>query len=162
MKVILSCCAFAAALAMIVALPAGAREGEGVTPKSIFTKHFEKTLFDITGNAAYSVEVLLDDKEHPIGKDTVGIVVHDGHDDDVKGAELAITLKNLATGENAAGAVTVLDKKNGLYIISGLDLRREGRWELAVTVKKDGASGGVKFVLPDALKERMPKGRYSP
>jgi nitrogen fixation protein FixH len=162
MKIILSCCACIAALAVIAAVPAAAREGGGFAKKSIFTKHFNKTLFDITENAAYSVEVLLDDSEYAIGKDHVGIVVHDASDRDVKGADLAISLKDLATGENAAKAVKVQDKNNGLYIVSGLALAKEGRWELAVTVKKGSVSGGVKFILPDALKERVPKGRYSP
>ena len=115
-----------------------------------------------TGIADYSVEVLLDDSEYPIGKNVVGIVVHNAQDGDVKGAELVIAMKNLVTGKNEAGAVTVLDKKNGLYIVSGPDLRKKGRWELSITVKKGGVSDGVKFILPDALKERVPKGRYSP
>jgi hypothetical protein len=162
MKGIVSFCAFVAVLAMIAAIPAFAQETGGSHSKHIFTKHFNKTLFDITGNAAYSVEVLLDDSEYQIGKDVVGIVVHGAGDKDVKGAELVIALKNLATGKNEAGPVTVQDKKNGLYIVSGLDISKEGRWELEVTVKKDSISGSVKFVLPDALKERVPKGRYSP
>ncbi len=153
---------FLAALAMIVATYSGVRADEGLAPKRIFTKHFNKTLFDITGRADYSIEVLPDDSEYPIGKKVVGVIVHDAQDNDVKGAELKITMKNLATGQYAAGPFTVLDKKNGLYIVSGLDLRKEGRWELSITVKKGGVSDGVKFILPKALKERVPKGRYSP
>jgi hypothetical protein len=61
-----------------------------------------------------------------------------------------------------AGTLAVTDKGNGLYIVSGLNLQRDGRWELAITIKKDGVEDRVKFVLPDALKERVPKGRYSP
>ncbi|MDA8240351.1 MAG: hypothetical protein M0Z67_08280 [Nitrospiraceae bacterium] len=162
MKIILSCCAFVAALAMIFTIPSFSLADESFAPKRIFTKHFNKTLFDITSHADYSVELLLDDSEYPIGKNVVGIVVHDSHDADVKGAELVIGLKNLATGQVAAGPSRVQDKKNGLYIVSGLDLRKEGGWELSITVKKGGVSDGVKFVLPDALKERVPKGRYSP
>jgi hypothetical protein len=162
MKIILTCCAFVAALATIFAIPSGGRADEGLAPKRIFTKHFDKTLFDITRQADYSVEVLLDDSEYRIGKNVVGVVVHDAQDGDVKGAELVIALKNLATGKNEAGTVKVLDKKNGLYIVSGLDLGKEGRWELSITVKKGSVSDGVKFVLPDALKERVGKGRYSP
>ena len=151
----------ALAFSLPVAGPADA-QGFATTEKKTFTKHFEKTLFDITGHSAYSVEVLLDDKEYKIGKDVVGIVIHDAHDEDVKAAELTIVHKNLATSEKAPGTPIVEDKGNGLYIISNLNLQREGRWELAITIKKNGVEDRVKFILPDALKERLPKGKYSP
>ena len=142
--------------------PTYAHEDHGAGGKKLFTKHFQETLFDVTGHAAYSVEVLLDDKEYTIGKNVIGIVVHDAHDEDVKGAQLTIVHKNLATNENAPAPASITDKGNGLYFVSGLDLQKKGRWELAITVKKDGVEDGVKFVLPDALGERVPKGRYSP
>ncbi len=142
--------------------PAGAHAESGVADKKIFTKHFQETLFDVSEHAFFSVEVLLDDKEYKIGKHTLGIVVHDARDDDVKGAEVAVAYKNLSTGENAPGTLTIADQGNGLYIVSGLDLQEDGRWELAISVRKGGLEDRVKFVLPDALKERVPKGRYSP
>lgn len=150
------------AFALFAQGTAVAQEDSGSAKKSIFTKHFQDTLFDITSRGTYSIEVLLDEKEYKIGKDVIGIVVHDAHDEDVKGADLRIVLKNLATNEISSGAITVADKKNGLYLVSGLDLRREGKWELAIAIKKDGTEDQVKFVLPDALKERVPKGKYSP
>ena len=154
--------ALALVFSLLIACPSGAHEDHASEGKKLFTKHFQETLFDVTEHASYSAEVLLDDKEYKIGKNVIGIVVHDAHDGDVAGAELSIVHKNLATNEDAAGTLTVQDKGNGLYIVSGLDLRREGRWELAITVKKGGVQDRLKFVLPDALKERVPKGRYSP
>ena len=128
----------------------------------LFTKHFQESLFDVTEHGKYSIEVLLDDKEYKIGENVIGIVVHDADDKDVVGAELVIVHKNLATSEIAPGKLTLTDKKNGLYTVSGLDLKRAGKWELLITVKKAGIEDRVKFVFPDALKERVPKGRYSP
>ena len=139
-----------------------AHEGHIQGNKKIFTKHFQNTLFDITEHGAYSVEILLDDKEYKIGKDVVGIVVHDEKDSDVIGAKITIVHKNLATGELVPGTLTITDKENGLYIVSGLNLQRDGRWELAVTVKKGDVEDSVKFLFPDVLKERHPKGQYSP
>ncbi len=136
--------------------------GENFAPERSFTKHFQHTLFDITGRADYSVEVLLDNKEYSIGNNVIGIVVHNAYDEDVKGAHLTIGLKNLATNEVATGKLNIQDKRNGLYIVSGLDLRRKGNWELSITVEKDGVKDSVKFVLPDALKHILPKGEYSP
>ena len=142
--------------------PAGSHEGHDTTEKVLFTKHFQESLFDVTEHAAYSLEVLLDDNEYKIGKDVIGIVVHDNKDADVIGAELIIAHKDLATGKTAPGTLTVTDKKNGLYIVSGLDLKREGKWELLITVTKTGAADSVKFIFPDVLKNRPSKGKYSP
>jgi hypothetical protein len=136
--------------------------GAPVTEKKLFTKHFQQTLFDITAHADYSVEVLLNDKEYPIGKDVTGIVIHNSHDEDVKGADLTIIQKDLATGENVPLKLAVTDKHNGLYVVSGLDLKREGKWELLITVKQNGEQDSVTFVFPDVLKQFYPKGRYSP
>jgi hypothetical protein len=136
--------------------------GAPATDKKLFTKHFQQTLFDITAHADYSAEVLLDDKEYPIGKDVTGIIIHNSHDEDVKEADLTIIQKDLTTGENVPLKLTVTDKHNGLYIVSGLDLKREGKWELLITVDKDGVRDNVTFVFPDVLKHFYPKGRYSP
>ena len=147
---------------LIASVSASAHDAGGTSAAHVFTKHFDKSLFDITANAAYSVEVLPDDAEYPIGKDVVGVVVHDSRDRDVEGADLSISLKDAATGEDLSRAARVEDKHNGLYVVSGLRLPKEGRWLFAITVKKGGVSGGVKFVLPAALKQTVPKGRYSP
>ena len=139
-----------------------AHEGHDPGKKKIFTKHFQNTLFDIAEHGAYSVEVLLDDSEYKIGRDAVGMVVHGEKDSDVIGAKLTIVHKNLDTDEAAPESLTITDKENGLYIISGLNLQREGRWELSVKVRKDSVVDSVKFIFPDVLKERHPKGPYSP
>ncbi len=130
--------------------------------KTLFTKHFQNTLFDVTEHAMYSVEILLDDQEYKIGKNVIGMVIHNAHDEDVTGAEITFVLKDLVAGTNFPVTSKITDKGNGLYIVSGLDLQKEGKWEFAITVKKDRIEDFVKFVLPDALKARVPKGKYSP
>ena len=128
----------------------------------LFTKHFQKTMFDITEHALYSVEVLPNDEEYPIGKNTIGVVVHNDKDEDVKGAKLSITCTNMETGKSIH-PTGIVDKKNGLYIVSGLDnISSPGHWELRVTVNKGGVKDSVKFKLPEALMKPYPKGRYHP
>ncbi len=148
-------------LGLVDTVPLGAHEDQVPGLKKTFTKHFQETLFDITEHAAFSVEVLLDDREYKIDKGVVGIVVHDDKDSDVKGAVITIMHKNLDTGEIAPETMTITDKNNGLYIVSGLNLERKGRWELYITVKKGNVGDSVTFILPDALKKRYPRGRYT-
>jgi len=130
--------------------------------KILFTKHFQNTLFDVTAHSIYSVEILLDDQEYNIGKNVIGIVIHDAHDKDVAGAELSFILKDSISGKALPINQKTKDKGNGLYIVSGLDLRNEDQRELTIVIKKDGAEDLVKFTLPDAYKARVPKGKYSP
>ncbi len=132
---------------MFVSVPVVMAGESGVEGKQKFTRHFQQSLFRVTENAFYSAEVLLDDREYSIGKNVIGVIIHNARDEDVKGAELVIAHRNLSTSENAPGRVTVTDKGNGLYIISGLDLGRKGRWELIITVRKDGVEDRVKFAL---------------
>ena len=130
--------------------------------KRIFTKHFQETLFDISKNAEFSIEILLNDKEYKIGKDVIGIVVHNKRDQDVEKAAITIDFRNLDTGRQTTQTPVVKEKGEGLYIVSGLDLKKEGRWRLTVRVKKDGIEDSVQFLLPDALKTLQPAGKYSP
>jgi len=149
------------ALWLLLPICAGA-DDSSPAEKKLFTKHFQESLFDITDHTMFSVEVILDEKEYKIGKDVIGIVLHDDHDRDVRGATLMISSKDLKTGEQSSGPYTIVDKGNGLYIVSGIDLKRTGRWELLITVKKDKAEDQVRFVFPEILQKRYPKGRYSP
>ncbi len=142
--------------------PAKGQYTGGPVRQKLFTKHFNGSLFKITKYALYSVEVLLNDKEYPIGKDTIGIIIHSDKDEDVKGAALSITYRNVDTGRSIRPAA-IVDKKNGLYIVSGLDhLSRPGRWQLGITVNKNGVKDSANFELPGAFKKLYPKGRYAP
>src|SRR5208283_201425 len=108
----------------LAAPPANAHDDDSPGVNKRFTKHFQQTLFDISQNAAFSVEVLLDDKEYKIGQGVIGIVLHDEKDSDVIGAKIIVTLKNIGTGAYESDPVSITDKGNGLYIVSGLNLQR--------------------------------------
>lgn len=131
--------------------------------KQAFTKHFQETVFDITSKAKFSVEILLDDKEYKkLGKDVVGIVIHNARDEDVEKAVITLDFRNLETGEPAADKPVMKERGDGLYTVSDLDLRKKGGWKLVVTVKKDSEEDSAQFLFPDVLKNPLPKGRYNP
>lgn len=136
---------------------------EGKDAKGSFTKHFKETLFDITAKAYFSIEILPDDKEYKkLGKGVIGIVIHNSHDEDVEKAAIAIDFRNLDTGEPAAEKPVVKEKGDGLYTVSGLDVHKEGRWKLTITVKKGKVEDSARFLFPDVFKDRLPAGRYNP
>jgi hypothetical protein len=133
-----------------------------VNEKKSFTKHFKGTLFDITEKANFSIEILLDDKEYRIGKNVIGIVVHNAHDEDVAGAQIAIEHINLDTGKSISQSAVVRDKGDGLYTVENLELTKEGRQKLTLKIKKGSVEDSVQFTLPDAMKNLLPAGKYSP
>jgi len=141
-------------------LSAYAEQGEG--RKLVFTKHFNDSLFDITEKAEFSVEILLDEKEHKIGKNVIGIVIHNSHNQDVENASLTIDYRNTDTSQSAAMGAVVKEKGGGLYIVSNINLNKEGRWKLTITVRKNGLDDSASFLFPDVLKKKWPAGKYNP
>jgi len=119
-----------------------------------FTKHFNESLFRITDNGEFSIEILPDDKEYKIGKDVIGIVVHDRNDGDVENADIKINYRDMKE------TPVIKEKGDGLYIVSNLDIKKEGRWELNITVKKKKKEDAAAFIFPDALNKLLPAGKY--
>lgn len=82
--------------------------------KPTFTKHFNESLFNITDKGLFSVEILLDGgKYHKLGKDIIGIVIHNQYDKDVEGANVKIT----AMPEDQSGAIVPVIKDGGTVFI---------------------------------------------
>lgn len=131
----------------------------GKQADSKLTKHFNGSLFKITEKGSFSVEILMDEKEYKIGKNAVGIVVHDDHDDDVEGADIKITAQT-ADGMVIKDSASIREKGEGLYIVKNLDLKRSGQWELKIRVKKKDIEDTVTFVFPDVIKKLIPAGKY--
>jgi len=125
--------------------------------KAKFTKHFNESLFRVADKGEVSIEILPDEKEYKIGKNVIGIVIHDKHDEDVEGAKLEVTV---GASEGSSQQITVKEKGDGLYTAAGIDLKRDGRWELRIKVKKKNIEDSAVFVFPDVTKERMPAGKY--
>jgi len=146
---------FISALALVIAPLGVSAHSDSHEASAAFTKHFHETLFSIGGKGQVSIEVLLDEREYKIGKDVIGIVVHDSHDEDVEGADLAVTV----TGP--AGPLKVKEKGGGLYLAPAAGLPTEGTWELVIAVKKKDIDDRAVFIFPDVLNKKMPAGKYS-
>lgn len=119
-----------------------------------FTKHFSDTLFAVSEKGQVSVEVLLDEKEYKIGKDVIGIVIHDSHDEDVEDAKIIVTILGIAE------PLKVMEKGGGLYLVPKTGLLQEGIWKLSISVKKKKIEDGTIFVFPEVLNNKMPAGKY--
>jgi len=121
---------------------------------SKITKHFNDTLFAVSEKGQVSVEVLLDEKEYKIGKDVIGIVIHDSHDEDVEDANLIVTVTGIAE------PLKVREKGSGLYLAPSVNLPKEGTWKLSIAVIKKKIEDRAIFAFPEVLKHRVPAGKY--
>lgn len=151
MKKILLVVVMALTCAAIAHAHAGQHEGSVK-----FTKHFNETLFAISAKGQVSIEVLLDEKEYKIGSDVIGIVIHDSHDEDVEDAKLTVMVSGMAE------PLKVKEKGSGLYLAPKAGLPKDGTWKLGISVKKKKIDDGAEFDFPDALKSKLPKGKYLP
>lgn len=119
-----------------------------------FTKHFSDTLFAVSDKGQLSIEVLLDEKEHKIGKDMIGIVIHDSHDEDVEDAKLTVTVTGISE------PLKVKEKGGGLYLAPSESLPKEGTWRLGISVNKRKIEDGAVFNFPEVLHSKLPAGKY--
>jgi hypothetical protein len=125
--------------------------------KGVFTKHFNGSLFKISEKGLFSIEILMDEKEYKIGKDVIGIIIHDNNDNDVEGASVTITA---LPPQVQIKSPFVKEKGGGLYIVSNLDLKKEDKWELRIQVKKKKSEDIVIFIFHDAVMDIKPAGKY--
>ncbi|TAN40279.1 MAG: hypothetical protein EPN25_08170 [Nitrospirae bacterium] len=146
--IIILCC-------MAITLTGQAFGGDAASDsrKTKFTKHFKETYFAITDKGEFSLEILPDEKEYKIGRNVIGIVIHDKKDQDVEGAALVII------AEGSKEKASVKEKGEGLYIVSNVDLRQPGAWKLTVQVKKRSLADGATFAFP-AGSAFLPQGKY--
>lgn len=119
-----------------------------------FTKHFSDTLFAVSEKGQVSIEVLLDEKEHKIGKDLIGIVVHDSHDEDVEDAKLIVTVTGISE------PLKVREKGGGLYLVQNTGFPKEGTWRLGISVTKKKIEDKAVFNFPEVLNSKLPAGKY--
>jgi hypothetical protein len=131
------------------------------TDKSKFSKHFNESLFNITDQGYFSVEILLDNKEYAkLGKGVIGIVIHNQYDKDVAGVDVELT-SVMPDGQVNTETPTIKDKGNGLYTVSNINLNKEEQWELKINLKKKKLKDSTSFLFPNVLNKRLPAGKYS-
>ena len=120
-----------------------------------FTKHYEKSLFLISKQGLYSVEMVVKDERLKVGKNRVSIIVHDRNDRDVPGASLLIQPWMPEMGHGIDIEPAIEEKGGGLYEISNLVLTMPGHWEIRVQISKDGVTDIAVFDFPQVGKPMM-------
>jgi hypothetical protein len=122
------------------------------TDHSKFTQHYEESLFKITKNRHYSVEMVLKEKVLKLGKNAIDLILHDSKDRDVVGATLTVTPWMPDMGHGVSEKPVVEEKGGGLYKVNNVVISMSGRWELRITVAQDGTEDSTVFEFKDIKK----------
>ncbi len=115
--------------------------------KPEFTRHFDDSLFKITEKELFSVEIVTDKKDLKIDKDTIGIIIHNAHHEDVEGADIRISIRRPI--QDKTELFTAAEKGDGLYIITNVSLQRNNKCELRITIKKGAMEDSAVFGFSD-------------
>jgi len=122
-----------------------------------FTKHFEKSLFEITQKGYYSVEMVIKSGILKQGKNEIDLVLHDNKDRDVTDAEITIQPWMPEMGHGIDIEPWIEEKGGGLYHVSNLVLTMGGHWQLRIMVSKNGVTDTAVFDFPEVTGMMMHK-----
>src|SRR5271169_5111603 len=86
------------------------------------TKHYEQSLFKMTDNGLYSVEMVIKDKDLKVGVNTLDIIVHDKSDKDVAGAEINVVPWMPEMGHGVFEQPVVKERGGGTYSVENIIL----------------------------------------
>jgi len=120
---------------------------DGGTHTSL-TKHYGDTLFKVTDNGEYSVEVLLPDQKVEMGVNKVDIIIHDKNDRDVASADLTVTPWMPSMEHGVMEKPVINAKGGGLYSVTNVVFTMTGDWELKIRITEGSTTDTVIIALP--------------
>lgn len=124
------------------------------THEGEFTRHYENSLFQVTENGEYSLEMVVKEHEFKTGINMVDLIVHDKNDKDVIGADITVTPWMSDMGHGVFEKPLITEKGGGLYTVDDIILTMSGHWELKVNITKDGVGDFAVFDFPDVKVDR--------
>lgn len=114
-----------------------------------FTKHYKESLFQVTEQREFSVEIVVQKEELKVGYNSAKLIIHDRNDHDVEGAEITIVPWMPDMGHGVKAKTVITDKGHGLYEAENIEFSMTGRWEWKITIKKGTVEDKVLFEFPD-------------
>lgn len=122
-----------------------------------FTKHYEESLFKVTENGMFSIEMIIKEEGLKAGINAVELIIHDKNDRDVIGADISVTPWMPEMGHGVFEKPVITEGGGGLYTVENIILVMGGHWELKVHVKADDIVDGAVFDFPDVQTDKEHK-----
>lgn len=118
-----------------------------------FTKHYDQSLFEVTQQGLYSVEMVIKHETLTVGMNEIDLIVHDQNDKDIVGADIVVTPWMPEMGHGVMEKPVVTERGGGIYAVENIALIMPGHWELRVETTKDGRTDTAVFDFPNVLVE---------
>lgn len=112
------------------------------------TQHYEDSIFKVTENGEFSVEVLFPDKKVEMGVNNVDLIIHNKNDMDVTGARITVTPWMPSMGHGVMEKPVVNEKGGGLYNVKNVIFSMTGDWELRLVIASGSNTDSVKIPMP--------------
>ena len=112
------------------------------------TQHYEDSIFKVTENGEFSIEVLFPDKKVEMGVNNVDLIIHNKHDKDVAGAMITVKPWMPSMGHGVMEIPVVHEKGGGLYNIKNVVFSMTGNWELWLEITSGSTTDTAKVSLP--------------
>jgi len=112
------------------------------------TQHYEGSIFKVTENGEFSVEVLFPDKNVEMGVNKVDLIIHNKNDKDVTGARITVAPWMPSMGHGVMEKPVVNEKGGGLYNLTNVVFSMTGDWELRLEIASGSTTDNVDIPLP--------------
>ena len=112
------------------------------------TKHYVDTLFKVTDNGKYGVEILLPDQKVEMGVNKVDLLIHDMKDRDVTGARITVTPWMPSMKHGVLEKPLINERADGLYSVANVVFSMTGNWELRIRITEESTTDTVTIALP--------------
>ncbi|BCB95584.1 hypothetical protein JZK55_05060 [Dissulfurispira thermophila] len=122
-----------------------------------FTKHYEESLFNVTRNSLFSVEVVMPEGHLKVGKNNIDLIVHDKSDRDVVRANIRVDAYMPDMGHGIDIEPVIVEKGGGLYQVRDISLTMPGHYQLIVTVQRGSETDRAVFDFPQVGEMTMHK-----
>jgi len=122
--------------------------------------HYEHSLFQITEQGLFSVEMLVKGDTMTVGLNDLDLIVHrdvEGNRD-VEGAEITVEPWMPTMGHGVKPKPVIVERGAGLYSVKGLKLTMPGLWELRISIRAAGSEDRAVFTFAEVEAPRGPHG----
>lgn len=112
------------------------------------TKHYDDSLFKVTKDGSFSVEVRIPEDGLEMGVNSIDLIVHSDKDKDVAGAAIKVSPWMPEMDHGVGEVPEISERGGGLYTVNNLMFSMTGTWELRIDITSGKVSDSIVITLP--------------
>ena len=111
------------------------------------TRYFENSLFKMSDQEMYGVELMVSDKKLKEGENTIELAIHDRAGNDVEGAAIDLSYGVPADEYVAEAKPVITEQGGGFYTVENIIVSKGGDWEISIVIGKDLSKDRATFAI---------------